>query len=76
MRELIFKIITIIKLTYNINKALFGWLIIIWCYAQLMRLFLGEPVWTAYNRPQEDHPARKEYIKSLTEEVGVPLEAH
>ncbi|MCD7453017.1 hypothetical protein HAX54_019274 [Datura stramonium] len=24
----------------------------------LMRLFVGEPVWTPYNRPQEDHPAR------------------
>lgn len=43
---------------------------------QLMRLFVGEPVWTPYNRPQEDHPARKEYIKSVTERVGVPLTAH
>lgn len=41
-----------------------------------MRLFVGEPVWTAYNRPQEDHPARKEYIKGLTGQAGVPLEAH
>lgn len=30
---------------------------------QLMRLFVGEPVWTAYNRPQENHPAREEYVK-------------
>lgn len=38
---------------------------------------MGEPVWTAYNRPQEDHPARKEYIKGfLTEKTGVPLAAH
>ncbi|KHN02748.1 1,2-dihydroxy-3-keto-5-methylthiopentene dioxygenase 4 [Glycine soja] len=36
----------------------------------------GEPVWTAYNRPQEDNPARKEYIKGLTEKFGVPLAAH
>jgi 1,2-dihydroxy-3-keto-5-methylthiopentene dioxygenase len=45
---------------------------------QLMRLFKGEPVWTAYNRPQENNPARKEYIKglSLTEKTGVPLAAH
>ncbi|KAK2647093.1 hypothetical protein Ddye_022288 [Dipteronia dyeriana] len=43
---------------------------------KLMRLFLGEPVWTAYNRPQDDHPARKEYIKDLTGKLGVPLEAH
>ncbi|KAH8500299.1 hypothetical protein H0E87_015523 [Populus deltoides] len=37
-------------------------------YVKLMRLFVGEPVWTAYNRPQEDHPARKEYIKSMVTE--------
>ncbi|KAK6914003.1 Acireductone dioxygenase ARD family [Dillenia turbinata] len=43
----------------------------------LMRLFVGEPVWTAYNRPQENHPARMGYVKSLTEKVGgVALEAH
>ena len=47
------------------------------CYnVQLMRLFVGEPVWTAYNRPQEDQSERKGYIKSLTEKVGVPLAAH
>ncbi|KAK3042211.1 hypothetical protein RJ639_001331, partial [Escallonia herrerae] len=44
-------------------------------YVKLMRLFVGEPVWTAYNRPQEDHPARKGYIKNFTEKVGVALEA-
>lgn len=46
-------------------------------YVQLMRLFKGEPVWTAYNRPQEDNPVRKEYIKGFfTEKIGVPLAAH
>ncbi|XP_058212118.1 acireductone dioxygenase 1-like [Rhododendron vialii] len=46
-------------------------------YVKLMRLFVGEPVWTAYNRPQEDHPARKGYIESvLTQKIGVPLQAH
>ncbi|XP_043696137.1 1,2-dihydroxy-3-keto-5-methylthiopentene dioxygenase 1-like [Telopea speciosissima] len=48
-------------------------------YVKLMRLFMGEPVWTPFNRPQEEHPARKSYIKNLMEErVGmpVPLEAH
>ncbi|KAK4355562.1 hypothetical protein RND71_024533 [Anisodus tanguticus] len=35
-----------------------------------------KPVWTPYNRPQEDHPARREYIKSVAERVGVPLAAH
>lgn len=52
---------------------LFSWL-------QLMRLFVGEPVWTAFNRPQDDHPARKEYMKCLSEKVGrgtgVALAAH
>ncbi|XP_008224244.1 PREDICTED: 1,2-dihydroxy-3-keto-5-methylthiopentene dioxygenase 1 isoform X1 [Prunus mume] len=45
-------------------------------YVKLMRLFMGEPVWISYNRPQEDHPARKEYIESFTKKVGVALEAH
>ncbi|KAM0936596.1 putative acireductone dioxygenase (Fe(2+)-requiring) [Dioscorea sansibarensis] len=45
-------------------------------YVKLMRLFVGEPVWTAYNRPQEDHPARQRYINNLFEDSGVALEAH
>lgn len=45
-------------------------------YLQLMRLFKGEPVWTPFNRPQEQHPARKEYLKSFTEKAGVALKAH
>ncbi|KAF9605045.1 hypothetical protein IFM89_013715 [Coptis chinensis] len=45
-------------------------------YVKLMRLFLGEPVWTAYNRPQEEHPARKEYTRNFVEKAGVALEAH
>ncbi|XP_054780265.1 acireductone dioxygenase 1 [Prosopis cineraria] len=44
-------------------------------YVKLMRLFRGDPVWTSYNRPQEDHPARKEYLQSFLK-TGVPLEAH
>ncbi|VAH10970.1 unnamed protein product [Triticum turgidum subsp. durum] len=45
--------------------------------AQLMRLFLGEPVWTAHNRPQEDHPVRQEYVKRLTDDnAGLALAAH
>ncbi|RWV93713.1 hypothetical protein GW17_00043820 [Ensete ventricosum] len=44
-------------------------------YVKLMRLFIGEPVWTAYNRPQEDHPARQGYIKTL-ESSGVAAKAH
>ncbi|XP_020245197.1 1,2-dihydroxy-3-keto-5-methylthiopentene dioxygenase 1-like [Asparagus officinalis] len=45
-------------------------------YVKLMRLFKGEPVWTAYNRPQEAHPARQEYIKNVVENSGIALEAH
>ncbi|KAG6432283.1 hypothetical protein SASPL_103858 [Salvia splendens] len=40
-------------------------------YIKLMRLFVGEPVWTAFNRPQEEHPARKGYINST---LGMPLQ--
>lgn len=32
---------------------------------QAMRLFVGEPVWTPYNRPQEDHPSRSNYLKAF-----------
>mmetsp|Transcript_18741 Transcript_18741/g.40301 ORF Transcript_18741/g.40301 Transcript_18741/m.40301 type:complete len:202 (-) Transcript_18741:796-1401(-) len=31
-------------------------------YIKAMRLFVGEPVWTPYNRPQEEHPSRKRYV--------------
>ncbi|XP_033727070.1 1,2-dihydroxy-3-keto-5-methylthiopentene dioxygenase-like [Pecten maximus] len=27
-----------------------------------VRLFVGEPIWTPYNRPQEDRDVRKEYV--------------
>ncbi|KAL7144793.1 hypothetical protein ABFS83_07G036200 [Erythranthe nasuta] len=43
-------------------------------YIKLMRLFVGEPVWTPFNRPQDDHPARKDYVKGMIEKIGV--EAH
>lgn len=31
-------------------------------FIQAMRLFIGQPVWTPFNRPQEDHPSRKDYV--------------
>lgn len=30
-----------------------------------MRLFVGEPVWTPFNRPQEEHPARVQYLQEF-----------
>ena len=36
-----------------------------------MRLFVGVPVWTPLNRPQEGHPSRSKYVES----VGVPVKA-
>ncbi|NWV59756.1 MTND dioxygenase, partial [Malurus elegans] len=38
-------------------------------YVKAMRLFVGEPVWTAYNRPADDFPARKQYMKFLADEA-------
>eukprot|EP00929_Paragymnodinium_shiwhaense_P082645 TRINITY_DN43674_c0_g1_i1.p1 TRINITY_DN43674_c0_g1~~TRINITY_DN43674_c0_g1_i1.p1 ORF type:complete len:200 (-),score=51.08 TRINITY_DN43674_c0_g1_i1:157-726(-) len=34
-------------------------------YIKALRLFVGTPVWTPLNRPQEDHPVRKKYIEEL-----------
>eukprot|EP00252_Welwitschia_mirabilis_P019614 TRINITY_DN458_c0_g1_i2.p2 TRINITY_DN458_c0_g1~~TRINITY_DN458_c0_g1_i2.p2 ORF type:complete len:192 (+),score=25.08 TRINITY_DN458_c0_g1_i2:231-806(+) len=46
-------------------------------YIKAMRLFVGEPVWTPYNRPQDDHPVRKEYIQSFfSKRGGSEVEAH
>ncbi|XP_078430973.1 acireductone dioxygenase 1-like isoform X2 [Wolffia australiana] len=35
-------------------------------YIKAMRLFVGEPVWTPYNRPHDELPARKGYIEALS----------
>ena len=34
-----------------------------WIHA--MRLFIGQPIWTPFNRPQEDHPSRKKYVEEF-----------
>ncbi|MED6148388.1 hypothetical protein PIB30_052782 [Stylosanthes scabra] len=36
-------------------------------HMQALRFFVGEPVWTPYNRPHDHLPAREEYIKAFVE---------
>ncbi|MED6119877.1 hypothetical protein PIB30_015828 [Stylosanthes scabra] len=36
-------------------------------YIKALRFFVGEPVWTPYNRPHDHLPAREEYIKAFVE---------
>ncbi|KAM8914628.1 acireductone dioxygenase isoform 2-T2 [Spinachia spinachia] len=36
-------------------------------YTKAMRLFVGEPVWKAYNRPADDFDIRQKYVASLQE---------
>ena len=31
-------------------------------YIHAMRLFIGQPIWTPFNRPQEDHGSRMAYV--------------
>lgn len=45
-------------------------------YAKVLRLFVGEPVWTPYNRPQDEHPVRKEYLTSFNKSQQLELMAH
>ncbi|CAD6343412.1 unnamed protein product [Miscanthus lutarioriparius] len=39
-------------------------------YIKAMRLFVGEPVWTPYNRPHDHLPARKEYVEKIINRGG------
>ena len=39
---------------------------------QAMRLFVGEPVWTPFNRPQDDMPARKKYVETFLSSLDQP----
>ncbi|KDD73603.1 ARD/ARD' family protein [Helicosporidium sp. ATCC 50920] len=34
-------------------------------YLKALRLFVGDPVWTPLNRPQEGHVSRHKYVSSL-----------
>ncbi|XP_038628847.1 1,2-dihydroxy-3-keto-5-methylthiopentene dioxygenase [Tachyglossus aculeatus] len=38
-------------------------------YVKVMRLFVGEPVWTAYNRPADHLEARAQYVQFLARSV-------
>ncbi|KAM8952452.1 acireductone dioxygenase [Pelodytes ibericus] len=38
-------------------------------YVKAMRLFVGEPVWTPYNRPADNYEARNKYLQSLEQKV-------
>ena len=37
-------------------------------FIHAMRLFVGQPVWTPFNRPQEEHESRKKYVQHFVEE--------
>jgi len=39
-------------------------------YIKAMRLFVGVPVWTPLNRPQEGHPSREKYAAEFTKAQG------
>ncbi|KAJ3673866.1 hypothetical protein LUZ60_005858 [Juncus effusus] len=34
-------------------------------YIKAMRLFVGDPIWTPFNRPHDHLPARKEYLEAV-----------
>ncbi|KFM23888.1 1,2-dihydroxy-3-keto-5-methylthiopentene dioxygenase 2 [Auxenochlorella protothecoides] len=34
-------------------------------HIKALRLFIGDPVWTPLNRPQETHPSREKYTSSF-----------
>eukprot|EP00934_Nitzschia_sp_Nitz4_P008170 Nitzschia sp. Nitz4//scaffold76_size158648//128423//129339//NITZ4_002566-RA/size158648-augustus-gene-0.152-mRNA-1//-1//CDS//3329557905//8160//frame0 len=44
-------------------------------YIHAMRLFIGQPVWTPFNRPQEDHPSRKAFVEKFITKKPVEAES-
>ncbi|TFJ84893.1 hypothetical protein NSK_003925 [Nannochloropsis salina CCMP1776] len=38
-------------------------------YIKALRLFKGVPIWTPYNRPQENHPSRTKYSQSFLQQL-------
>jgi len=45
-------------------------------YIKAVRLFVGEPIWTPYNRPQDDHPIRRDYVKNFLKPQSGGVAAH
>ncbi|XP_042048077.1 1,2-dihydroxy-3-keto-5-methylthiopentene dioxygenase 2-like [Salvia splendens] len=39
-------------------------------YIKAMRLFVGDPVWTPFNRPHDHLPARQEYVDNFVNKAG------
>ncbi|KAL0392924.1 UNVERIFIED_CONTAM: 1,2-dihydroxy-3-keto-5-methylthiopentene dioxygenase 2 [Sesamum radiatum] len=39
-------------------------------YIKAMRLFVGDPIWTPYNRPHDHLPARKDYVETFVQKGG------
>jgi len=37
-------------------------------YIHAMRLFIGQPVWTPFNRPCDEHPSRVKFVQGFLEE--------
>ncbi|KIZ03201.1 1,2-dihydroxy-3-keto-5-methylthiopentene dioxygenase [Monoraphidium neglectum] len=44
-------------------------------YITAMRLFVGAPVWTPFNRPQEEHPSRTKYLRDFAGDAAAPAVA-
>ena len=40
-------------------------------YIKAMRLFVGDPVWTPFNRPQEENASRKKYVEHFLADKAV-----
>ena len=42
-------------------------------YIKAMRLFIGDPVWTPFNRPQEENASRKKYVEEFLEKEELSI---
>ncbi|CAM8893457.1 unnamed protein product [Rhodiola kirilowii] len=44
-------------------------------YIKAMRLFVGDPIWTPFNRPHDHLPARKAYVETFAQKGSVNASA-